>query len=248
MTSSVPAEPVNPDGEQRAKNALEKQRENVQHVTLDNLFDTMKKENMKSVDIVLKADVQGSVEALQQSLEKIDVEGVRVNIIHASVGAINESDVTLAAASNAFIIGFNVRPTATAKAQAESEGVDMRLYNIIYKAMDDVEAAMKGMLEPTYEEKVTGNLTVRETWKVSKVGTIAGAFVDSGYVTRDSGIRVIRDGIVKYDGKVASLKRFKDDVKEVKQGFDCGLTIENFNDIKVDDELEAYEMQEVKPQ
>ena len=235
-------------GEQRAKNALEKQRENVQHVTLDNLFDTMKKENMKSVDIVLKADVQGSVEALQQSLEKIDVEGVRVNIIHASVGAINESDVTLAAASNAFIIGFNVRPTATAKAQAESEGVDMRLYNIIYKAMDDVEAAMKGMLEPTYEEKVTGNLTVRETWKVSKVGTIAGAFVDSGYVTRDSGIRVIRDGIVKYDGKVASLKRFKDDVKEVKQGFDCGLTIENFNDIKVDDELEAYEMQEVKPQ
>ena len=235
-------------GEQRAKNSLEKQRENVQHVTLDNLFDTMKKENMKSVDIVLKADVQGSVEALQQSLEKIDVEGVRVNIIHASVGAINESDVTLAAASNAFIIGFNVRPTGTAKAQAESEGVDIRLYNIIYKAMDDVEAAMKGMLEPTYEEKVTGNLTVRETWKVSKVGTIAGAFVDSGYVTRDSGIRVIRDGIVKYDGKVASLKRFKDDVKEVKQGFDCGLTIENFNDIKVDDELEAYEMQEVKPQ
>ena len=232
-------------GEQRAKNSLEKQRENVQHVTLDNLFDTMKKENMKAVDIVLKADVQGSVEALQQSLEKIDVEGVRVNIIHAGVGAINESDVTLAGASNAFIIGFNVRPTATAKNQAEGEGVDIRLYNIIYKAMDDVEAAMKGMLEPTYEEKVTGNLTVRETWKVSKVGTIAGAFVDSGYVTRDSGIRVIRDGIVKYDGKVASLKRFKDDVKEVKQGFDCGITIENFNDIKVDDELEAYEMQEV---
>lgn len=232
-------------GEQRAKNALEKQRENVQHVTLDNLFDTMKKENMKEVDIVLKADVQGSVEALQQSLEKIDVEGVRVNIIHAAVGAINESDVTLAGASNAFIIGFNVRPTATAKSQAESDGVDIRLYNIIYKAMDDVEAAMKGMLEPTYEEKVTGNLTVRETWKVSKVGTIAGAFVDSGYVTRDSGIRVIRDGIVKYDGKIASLKRFKDDVKEVKQGFDCGLTIENFNDIKIDDQLEAYEMQEV---
>ncbi|WP_423788691.1 translation initiation factor IF-2, partial [Lactobacillus hominis] len=235
-------------GEQRAKNALEKQRENVQHVTLDNLFDTMKKENMKEVDIVLKADVQGSVEALQQSLEKINVEGVRVNIIHAGVGAINESDVTLAGASNAFIIGFNVRPTATAKSQAESEGVDIRLYNIIYKAMDDVEAAMKGMLEPTYEEKVTGNLTVRETWKVSKVGTIAGAFVDSGYITRDSGVRVIRDGIVKYDGKVASLKRFKDDVKEVKQGFDCGLTIENFNDIKIDDQLEAYEMQEVKPQ
>ncbi len=232
-------------GEQRAKNALEKQRENVQHVTLDNLFDTMKKENMKEVDIVLKADVQGSAEALQQSLEKIEVEGVRVNIIHSGVGAINESDVTLAGASNAFIVGFNVRPTNTAKSQADSEGVDIRLYNIIYKVMDDVEAAMKGMLEPTYEEKVTGNLTVRETWKVSKIGTIAGAFVDNGYVTRDSGIRVIRDGIVKYDGKVASLKRFKDDVKEVKQGFDCGITIENFNDIKVDDQLEAYEMQEV---
>ena len=235
-------------GESRAQQALQKSRENVQHVTLDNLFDTMKKENMKEVDIVLKADVQGSVEALQQSLEKINVEGVRVNIIHSGVGAINESDVTLAGASNAFIIGFNVRPTATAKSQAETDGVDIRLYSIIYKAIDDVTAAMKGMLEPTYEEKVTGNLTVRETWKVSKVGTIAGAFVDSGYVTRDSGIRVIRDGVVVYDGKVASLKRFQDDVKQVKQGFDCGLTIENYNDIKIDDQLEAYEMQEVKPQ
>jgi translation initiation factor IF-2 len=232
-------------GEQRARNSLEKQRENTQHVTLDNLFDTMKKENMKEVGIVLKADVQGSTEALQQSLEKIDVEGVRVNIIHAGVGAINESDVTLASASNAFIIGFNVRPTATARSQADNEGLDIRLYNIIYKAIDDVEAAMKGMLEPTYEEKVVGSLTVRETWKVSKVGTIAGALVDSGYITKDSGVRVIRDGIVKYDGKVASLKRFKDDVKEVKQGFECGITIENFNDIKIDDQLEAYEMQEV---
>ena len=234
-------------GEQRAQQALQKSREKVQHVTLDNLFATMKRDNMKEVDIVLKADVQGSVEALQQSLEKIDVEGVRVNIIHSGVGAINESDVTLAGASNAFIIGFNVRPTVTAKSQADSEGVDIRLYSIIYKAIDDVTAAMKGMLEPTFEEKVTGNLTVRETWKVSKVGTIAGAFVDSGYVTRDSGIRVIRDGVVVYDGKVGSLKRFKDDVKEVKQGFDCGLTIEGYNDIKLDDQLEAYEMQEVKP-
>ncbi|KRL64029.1 translation initiation factor IF-2 [Lactobacillus psittaci] len=234
-------------GEERAQNALQKQREKVQHVTLDNLFDTMKRENMKEVDIVLKADVQGSVEALAQSLEKIDVEGVRVNIIHSGVGAINDSDVTLASASNAFIIGFNVRPTATAKSQAESDEVDIRSYSVIYKAIDDVEAAMKGMLEPTYEEKVTGNLTIRETWKVSKVGTIAGAFVDSGYIHRDSGIRVIRNGVVIYDGKVASLKRFKDDVKEVKQGFDCGLTIENYNDLKIDDELEAYEMQEVKP-
>ncbi|MCT3462197.1 translation initiation factor IF-2 [Lactobacillus delbrueckii subsp. lactis] len=234
-------------GEARAQQSLQKQRENVQHVTLDNLFDTMKRESMKSVDIVLKADVQGSAEALAQSLQKIDVEGVRVNIIHSGVGAINESDVTLASASNALIIGFNVRPTATAKSQAAQEGVDIRLYSIIYKAIDDVKAAMQGMLEPTYEEKVIGNLTVRETWKVSKIGTIAGAFVDKGYVTRESGIRVIRDGVVKYDGKVASLRRFKDDVKEVKAGFDCGLTIENFNDIKEGDELEAYEMQEVKP-
>lgn len=234
-------------GEARAQQSLQKQRENVQHVTLDNLFDTMKRESMKSVDIVLKADVQGSAEALAQSLQKIDVEGVRVNIIHSGVGAINESDVTLASASNALIIGFNVRPTATAKSQAAQEGVDIRLYSIIYKAIDDVKAAMQGMLEPTYEEKVIGNLTVRETWKVSKIGTIAGAFVDNGYVTRESGIRVIRDGVVKYDGKVASLRRFKDDVKEVKAGFDCGLTIENFNDIKEGDELEAYEMQEVKP-
>lgn len=234
-------------GEARAQQALQKSRENVQHVTLDNLFDTMKKENMKEVDIVLKADVQGSVEALQQSLEKIEVEGVCVNIIHSGVGAINESDVTLAGASNAFIIGFNVRPTATAKSQAETDGVDIRLYSIIYKAIDDVTAAMKGMLEPTYEEKVIGNLTVRETWKVSKVGTIAGSFVDKGLVKNDSKIRVIRDGIVKYDGEIASLKRFKDDVKEVKQGNDCGLTIKDYNDIKVGDEFEVYEMQQVEP-
>ncbi len=234
-------------GEQRAQQALQKSRENVQHVTLDNLFDTMKKENMKEVDIVLKADVQGSVEALQQSLEKIEVKGVRVNIIHSGVGAINESDVTLAGASNAFIIGFDVRPTATAKPQAEEDGVDIRLYSIIYKAIDDVKAAMQGMLEPTYENKVTGNLTVRETWKVSKVGTIAGAFVDSGYITRDSGVNLIRDGVVVYKGKVASLKRFKDDVKKVKQGLDCGLTIDGYNDIKIGDQIEAFEKQEVKP-
>lgn len=234
-------------GEQRAQQALQKSRENVQHVTLDNLFDTMKKENMKEVDIVLKADVQGSVEALQQSLEKIEVKGVRVNIIHSGVGAINESDVTLAGASNAFIIGFDVRPTATAKSQAEEDGVDIRLYSIIYKVIDDVKAAMQGMLEPTYENKVTGNLTVRETWKVSKVGTIAGAFVDSGYITRDSGVNLIRDGVVVYKGKVASLKRFKDDVKKVKQGLDCGLTIDGYNDIKIGDQIEAFEKQEVKP-
>ncbi len=234
-------------GEARAQKALQKSRENVQHVTLDNLFDTMKKENMKEVDIVLKADVQGSVEALQQSFEKINVKGVRVNVIHSGVGAINESDVNLAGASNAFIIGFNVRPTATAKTQAETDGVDIRLYSVIYKAIDDVTAAMKGMLAPTYKEVVTGNLTCRQTWKVSKIGTIAGSFVDKGYIKNDSKIRVIRDGIVKYDGEVGSLRRYQDDVKEVKEGNDCGLTVKNYNDIKVGDEFEVYEMQEVKP-
>lgn len=233
-------------GEERAKKAQMEERKRTNAVTLDNLFDTMKQNDMKEVDVVIKADVQGSVEALQNSLEKIDVEGVRVNIIHAAVGAINESDVTLASASNAIIIGFNVRPTNQAKIQADEENVDIRLHNVIYKAIDEIESAMKGLLEPVYEEKVTGNLTVRETYKVSKVGTIAGCIVDSGLIQRDSGVRLIRDGIVIYQGKLASLKRFKDDVKEVKQGFECGLTIADYNDIKIDDQLEAYVMQEVQ--
>lgn len=233
-------------GEERAKQAQMEERKRTNAVTLDNLFDTMKQSDMKEVDVVIKADVQGSVEALQNSLEKIDVEGVRVNIIHAAVGAINESDVTLASASNAIIIGFNVRPTNQAKIQADEENVDIRLHNVIYKAIDEIESAMKGLLEPVYEEKVTGNLTVRETYKVSKVGTIAGCIVDSGLIQRDSGVRLIRDGIVIYQGKLASLKRFKDDVKEVKQGFECGLTIADYNDIKIDDQLEAYVMQEVQ--
>lgn len=233
-------------GEERAKQAQMEERKRTNAVTLDNLFDTMKQNDMKEVDVVIKADVQGSVEALQNSLEEIDVEGVRVNIIHAAVGAINESDVTLASASNAIIIGFNVRPTNQAKIQADEENVDIRLHNVIYKAIDEIESAMKGLLEPVYEEKVTGNLTVRETYKVSKVGTIAGCIVDSGLIQRDSGVRLIRDGIVIYQGKLASLKRFKDDVKEVKQGFECGLTIADYNDIKIDDQLEAYVMQEVQ--
>lgn len=233
-------------GEERAKQAQMEERKRTNAVTLDNLFDTMKQNDMKEVDVVIKADVQGSVEALQNSLEKIDVEGVRVNIIHAAVGAINESDVTLASASNAIIIGFNVRPTNQAKIQADEENVDIRLHNVIYKAIDEIESAMKGLLEPVYEEKVTGNLTVRETYKVSKVGTIAGCIVVSGLIQRDSGVRLIRDGIVIYQGKLASLKRFKDDVKEVKQGFECGLTIADYNDIKIDDQLEAYVMQEVQ--
>ena len=232
-------------GEKRAEQALIKERSKTTHVTLDNLFDTIKEGEMKEVDLIIKADVQGSVEALAQSFQKIDVEGVRVNIIHQSVGAINESDITLAEASNAIIIGFNVRPTPLAKQQADADGVDIRLHNVIYKAIDEVETAMKGMLEPEYQEKVTGQVEIRETYKVSKLGTIGGAYVIDGYIQRDSGVRVIRNGVVIYDGKLASLKRFKDDVKQVKAGYECGLMIKKYNDIKVGDQLEAYVMEEV---
>ncbi|KRO18638.1 translation initiation factor IF-2 [Lacticaseibacillus saniviri] len=232
-------------GEERAKRAIDKERQNTTHVTLDNLFESMRQGQVKEVDVIIKGDVQGSVEALAGSLRKIEVEGVRVNIIHQAVGAINESDVTLASASNAIIIGFNVRPTPQAKIQADSEDVDIRLHRVIYKAIEEIESAMKGLLEPVYEEKVIGSLTVRETINVSKIGTVAGAIVDTGYITRDSGVRLIRDGIVIYEGKLASLRRFKDDVKEVRQGFELGLTIENYNDIKIDDQIEAYTMEEV---
>jgi translation initiation factor IF-2 len=232
-------------GEERAKRALIKERNQTTHVTLDNLFDTLKEGDLKEVDLIIKADVQGSAEALAQSFKKIDVEGVRVNIIHQAVGAINESDVTLAEASNAIIIGFNVRPTPQAKLQAESDKVDIRLHNVIYKAIDEVETAMKGMLEPVFEEKVIGEVEIRETYKVSKLGTIGGGYVTDGHIQRDSGVRVIRDGIVIYEGKLASLKRFKDDVKQVKQGYECGLMIEKYNDIKVGDRIEAYVMEEV---
>nr|WP_262316469.1 translation initiation factor IF-2 [Lacticaseibacillus parakribbianus] len=232
-------------GEERAKRALDKVRQETHRVTLDNLFETMKEGQLKEVDVIIKGDVQGSVEALAGSLNKIEVEGVRVNIIHQAVGAINESDVTLASASNAIIIGFNVRPTPQAKQQADADDVDIRLHRVIYKAIEEIESAMKGMLEPTFEEKVIGSLTVRETINVSKIGTVAGAFVDSGYITRDAGVRLIRDGIVIHEGKLGSLRRFKDDVKKVTMGFELGLTIENYNDIKVDDQIEAYTMEEV---
>ncbi|ERL64499.1 translation initiation factor IF-2 [Schleiferilactobacillus shenzhenensis] len=235
-------------GEERQKNAQVEERAHNTHVTLDNLFETMKEEQMKEVDVIIKADVQGSVQALADSLQKINVKGVRVNIIHQAVGAINESDVTLAAASNAIIIGFNVRPTPQARAQADTDNVDIRLHRVIYKAIDEVESAMKGKLEPEYQEKVTGNLQVREIYNVSKVGTIAGCLVTDGLITRDSGVRLIRDGIVVHEGKLGSLKRFKDDVKEVRQGFDCGLTIDGYNDIHVDDQIEAYVMEEVPVQ
>ncbi|PWG00735.1 translation initiation factor IF-2 [Levilactobacillus bambusae] len=232
-------------GEERAKESLMAERNKTTHVTLDNLFDTMKEGEMKELDIVVKADVQGSVEALSQSLGKIDVDGVRVNIIHSAVGAINESDVTLAEASNAIIVGFNVRPTPQAKAQADSDDVDVRLYTVIYNAIEEIEAAMKGMLEPTYKEEVIGEVEVRQIYKASKIGTIAGGMVISGRIERNCLVRLVRDGIVVYQGQLGSLKRFKDDAKEVKQGFECGLTIEDFNDVKVNDVVEAYVMKEV---
>lgn len=232
-------------GEERAKRALVEHRAVTSRVTLDNLFESLKEGELKEVNVIVKADVQGSAEAVSASLQKIDVEGVRVKIVHSAVGAINESDVTLAAASNAIIIGFNVRPTPQAKQQADSEEVDIRLHRIIYKVIEEIETAMKGMLDPEFEEKITGQMIVRETFKVSKVGTIAGAYVTDGFIRRDSGVRVIRDGIVIYEGQLASLKRFKDDAKEVRQGFECGAMIDKFNDIKVDDVIEGYIMEEI---
>lgn len=233
-------------GEERAKRALMEQRGSNTRVTLDNLFASLKDGEIKEVNVIIKADVQGTAEALAASLQKIDVEGVRVNIVHSAVGAINESDVTLAAASNAIMIGFNVRPTAQARQQAEAEQVDIRLHRIIYNAIDEIETAMNGMLDPEFEEKITGQMLVRETYKVSKVGTIAGCYVTEGYIRRDSGVRVIRDGIVIFEGNLASLKRFKDDAKEVKLGFECGAMVEKFNDLQQDDIIEGFVMEEVK--
>ena len=233
-------------GEERAKRALLKQRQATHRVSLENLFDTLKAGEVKSVNVIIKADVQGSVEALAASLQKIEVEGVKVTIVHSAVGAINESDVTLAEASNAVIIGFNVRPTPQARQQAESDSVEIRLHSIIYKVIEEVEDAMKGMLDPEYQEKIIGEALIRETFKVSKVGTIGGFMVISGKVTRDSKVRVIRDGVVIYDGQLASLKHFKDDVKEVTNGREGGLMIEGYNDIQVDDTIEAYIMEEIK--
>ncbi|EFN3772804.1 translation initiation factor IF-2 [Listeria monocytogenes] len=233
-------------GETRASRALVAQRSATNRVSLDNLFEHMKAGEMKEVNVIIKADVQGSVEALAASLRKIDVEGVNVKIIHTAVGAINESDITLAAASNAIVIGFNVRPTAQAREAAENESVDIRLHRVIYKAIDEIEAAMKGMLDPEFQEKIIGQAQVRQTINVSKVGTIAGCYVTDGKITRDSGVRIIRDGIVVFEGEIATLKRFKDDAKEVAKGYECGITVQNFNDIKEDDVIEAYVMEEIE--
>ncbi|EAW6990421.1 translation initiation factor IF-2 [Listeria monocytogenes] len=233
-------------GETRASRALVAQRSATNRVSLDNLFEHMKAGEMKEVNVIIKADVQGSVEPLAASLRKIDVEGVNVKIIHTAVGAINESDITLAAASNAIVIGFNVRPTAQAREAAENESVDIRLHRVIYKAIDEIEAAMKGMLDPEFQEKIIGQAQVRQTINVSKVGTIAGCYVTDGKITRDSGVRIIRDGIVVFEGEIATLKRFKDDAKEVAKGYECGITVQNFNDIKEDDVIEAYVMEEIE--
>lgn len=232
-------------GERRANAATEASRKASQKITLDNLFDSLEEGELKEVNVIVKADVQGSVEALVSSLEKIDVEGVKINIIHTGVGAINESDITLASAGNAIIIGFNVRPTPQAQESADREEVEIRTHRVIYNAIEEIEQAMKGMLDPEFEEKVTGTATVRETFNVSKVGTIAGCFVSNGVIKRSSSVRLIRDGVVIHEGELSSLKRFQDDAKEVSNGFECGLTIEGYNDIKVDDVIEAYEMVEL---
>lgn len=233
-------------GEERAKRALLVQRQNTQRVNLENLFDTLKAGDVRSVNVIIKADVQGSVEALSSSLQKTEVEGVRVRVVHAAVGAINESDVTLAEASNALIIGFNVRPTGEARRQSETDEVDIRLHSVIYKVIEEVEDAMKGMLDPEFEEKIIGEAIIREIFKVSKVGTIGGFLVTSGKIMRDSKIRVIRNGVVLHDGELASLKHFKDDVKEVGNAQEGGLMVEGYNDLAVDDTIEAYILEEVK--
>ena len=233
-------------GEKRQQQYIETTRQASSAVSLDTLFEQMKQGEMKDLNIIIKADVQGSVEALAMSLAKIDVEGVNVRIIHTGVGAINESDITLAVASNAVVIGFNVRPDNNAKQMAQTEQVDIRLHSIIYKVIEEIEAAMTGLLDPEFVEKVIGLAEVRQVYKVSKIGTIAGAYVTEGKVSRDGKVRVIRDSVVIYEGEIDTLRRFKDDVKEVQSGYECGMTVENFNDIKEGDVFEVYIMEEVK--
>ena len=233
-------------GEERAKRAQLIKRQNTRRVNLDNLFDTLKEGQTKSVNIIIKADVQGSAEALAASLQKIEVEGVKVDIVHSAVGAISESDISLAAASNAIIIGFNVRPTGLAREQAAQEEVDIRLHSIIYKVIEEVETAMRGMLDPEFKEEIIGEAIVRETFNVSKVGTIAGFMVIRGKVARNASVRVIREGVVIHDGAIASLKHFKDDVKEVGNAQEGGLMVEDFNDVEIDDTFEVYKMVEIE--
>jgi translation initiation factor IF-2 len=232
--------------DERNKQKIESERRTTAAMSLDDLTEQIKEGNVQEVNIIIKADVNGSAEAVKSSMEKVNVDGVKVNVIRATAGAISESDIMLANASNAIIYGFNVRPSAAIKKAAEENGVSIRLHNIIYKALEELEALMKGMLAPVYEEVVTGQATVKQTYKVSKVGTIAGCMVDDGVIKRNSGVRLIRDGVVIYTGVIGSLQRFKDSVREVNAGYECGLTIERFNDIKEGDIIEAYENQEVK--
>jgi translation initiation factor IF-2 len=233
-------------GESRASTALQAQRSEKTRVTLDNLFDQMKQGEMKELNLIVKADVQGAVEAMAASLMKLEVEGVNVRIIHTGAGAITESDISLAAASNAIVIGFNVRPDTNAKRAAEAEGVDIRLHRIIYKVIEEIEAAMTGLLDPEFQEKIIGQAEVRETFKVTKIGTIAGSYVTEGKIARDSGVRVIRDSIVVFEGELDSLKRFKDDAKEVAKGYECGITVKNYHDVKEGDIIESFVMEEIK--
>lgn len=232
-------------GEERLKAKQEKDRGANSAMSLDDLFSQMKEGEVVDLNIIVKADVNGTAEAVKGSLEKINVEGAKVHVIRSTVGAISESDILLASASNAIIYGFNVRPDANVRRKAEEEGVEIRLHNIIYKMIEEIEAAMKGMLAPELEEVVTGQAVIRQVIKVSKIGNIAGSYVTDGSIKRDCGIRLIRDGIVVYEGKLASLKRFKDDAKEVSAGYECGITIENYNDIKEGDIIEGFTMEEV---
>lgn len=233
-------------GEERAQKKIEEERNSTSAMSLDDLFSQMKSGEVVDLNIIVKADVNGTAEAVKSSLEKIDVAGARVNVIRSTVGAISESDILLASASKAIIYGFNVRPDANVRRKADEEGVEIRLHQVIYKMVEEIEAAMKGMLAPEMEEVVTGQAEIRHIYKVSKVGNIAGCYVTDGSIKRDCGIRLIREGIIVYEGKLASLKRFKDDAKEVNQGYECGLTIENYNDIKEGDIVEGYVMQEVE--
>ena len=244
------------DDERKAREVVEarkfkekqERQQRANTISLDNLFEHIEAGKMKDLNIIVKADVQGSVEAVRQSLERISNDEVRVNVIHGAVGAVNESDVMLASASSAIIVGFNVRPTSGAVSAAEDAEVDVRLYRVIYDAIEDIEKAMKGMLAPTFREAITGHVEIRTTFKVSGIGTIGGAYVQDGKIQRNSLIRVVRDGIVIHEGELGSLKRFKDDVKEVAAGYECGLSIEKYNDIKEGDIIEAYTMEQVEPE
>ena len=232
-------------GEKRYAKMLDEQRRQSAALSLDDLSRQIKEGEIKEINVIIKADVSGSAEAIKATLEKINIEGVRVHVVRSSAGAISESDVLLAQASNSIIYGFNVRPIAAVKQKADEEGVQIRLHNVIYKIVDELEDAMKGMLDPDIVERVTGQAEVRQTFKASKIGTIAGCYITDGSIVRDSKVRLIRDGVVIYDGELASLKRFKDEVKEVSAGYECGITIENFNDIKEGDIIEGYVMEEV---